>query len=101
MDTATGAWKPGGAAGPAVRRSPHGDGPGATGTERGRAGDADRVAGASPGDPDLEVRRPDRGATPAARRPAVHPVPAGIGRHMAEVERGWFRQVFLGADVPD
>jgi uncharacterized damage-inducible protein DinB len=25
----------------------------------------------------------------------------GLVRHMAEVERGWFRQVFLGDDVPD
>jgi uncharacterized damage-inducible protein DinB len=25
----------------------------------------------------------------------------GLVRHMAEVERGWFRQVFLGEDVPD
>jgi uncharacterized damage-inducible protein DinB len=25
----------------------------------------------------------------------------GLVRHMAEVERGWFQQVFLGADVPD
>jgi uncharacterized damage-inducible protein DinB len=25
----------------------------------------------------------------------------GLVRHMADVERGWFRQVFLGADVPD
>ena len=24
----------------------------------------------------------------------------GLVRHMAEVERGWFRQVFLGEDVP-
>src|SRR5262249_28105779 len=71
--------KPDGAAGPVVRGSPHGDGPGATGTERGRAGDADRLAGASPGYPDLEVRGPDCRATPPARRPAVHPVATGIG----------------------
>ncbi len=25
----------------------------------------------------------------------------GLVRHMAEVERGWFQQVFLGEDVPD
>jgi uncharacterized damage-inducible protein DinB len=25
----------------------------------------------------------------------------GLVRHMADVERGWFRQVFLGEDVPD
>ena len=25
----------------------------------------------------------------------------GLVRHMAQVERGWFRQVFLGEDVPD
>jgi len=25
----------------------------------------------------------------------------GLVRHMAEVERGWFRAVFLGEDVPD
>jgi len=25
----------------------------------------------------------------------------GLVRHMAEVERGWFRQLFLGEDVPD
>ena len=25
----------------------------------------------------------------------------GLVRHMAEVERAWFRQVFLGEDVPD
>ena len=25
----------------------------------------------------------------------------GLVRHMAEVERGWFRQVFLGEAVPD
>src|SRR5215471_8345594 len=25
----------------------------------------------------------------------------GLVRHMAEVERGWFQQVFRGADVPD
>ena len=25
----------------------------------------------------------------------------GLVRHMAEVERGWFRQVFPGEDVPD
>ena len=25
----------------------------------------------------------------------------GLVRHMAEVERGWFRQVFLGEDLPD
>jgi uncharacterized damage-inducible protein DinB len=25
----------------------------------------------------------------------------GLVRHMAEVERGWFRAVYLGADVPD
>jgi uncharacterized damage-inducible protein DinB len=25
----------------------------------------------------------------------------GLVRHMAEVERGWFQAVFLGADVPD
>src|SRR6516165_1105118 len=75
----TGASKPGGAAGPAVRGSPYGDGPGTTGAERGRAGDAGRLAGAPSGDPDLEVRGPDCGATPAACRPAIHPVPAGAG----------------------
>src|SRR5512140_2788736 len=79
IDGVTGVSKPGGAVGPAVRGSPYGGGPGATGAERGRAGDADRLAGASPGDPDLEVRGPDCGATPAARRPAVQPVPAGVG----------------------
>src|SRR5947208_10363765 len=25
----------------------------------------------------------------------------GLVRHMAEVERGWYQQVFLGEDVPD
>ena len=25
----------------------------------------------------------------------------GLVRHMADVERGWFQQVFLGDDVPD
>jgi uncharacterized damage-inducible protein DinB len=25
----------------------------------------------------------------------------GLVRHMADVERGWFRQVFLGEDIPD
>jgi uncharacterized damage-inducible protein DinB len=25
----------------------------------------------------------------------------GLVRHMSQVERGWFRQVFLGEDVPD
>jgi uncharacterized damage-inducible protein DinB len=25
----------------------------------------------------------------------------GLVRHMAEVERGWFQQIFLGEDVPD
>ena len=25
----------------------------------------------------------------------------GLVRHMADVERGWFQQVFLGEDVPD
>src|ERR1700751_3341394 len=25
----------------------------------------------------------------------------GLVRHMAEVERGWFRQVFLGENMPD
>ena len=25
----------------------------------------------------------------------------GLVRHMADVERGWFRQLFLGEDVPD
>jgi uncharacterized damage-inducible protein DinB len=25
----------------------------------------------------------------------------GLVRHLADVERGWFRQVFLGEDVPD
>jgi len=41
IDGAAGAGKPGGAAGSPVKGSPHGDGPGATGAERGRAGDAD------------------------------------------------------------
>ena len=38
------------------------------------------------------------------RRRAVPPSTLsllGLVRHMAEVERGWFRQVFLGEDVPD
>ena len=38
------------------------------------------------------------------RRRAVPPSSLsllGLVRHMAEVERGWFRQVFLGEDVPD
>jgi len=38
------------------------------------------------------------------RRPAVPPSTLsllGLVRHMAEVERGWFRQVFLGETVPD
>jgi uncharacterized damage-inducible protein DinB len=38
------------------------------------------------------------------RRRAVPPSTLsllGLVRHMAEVERGWFRAVFLGEDVPD
>jgi len=38
------------------------------------------------------------------RRRAVPPSTLsllGLVRHMAEVERGWFQQVFLGKDVPD
>jgi len=38
------------------------------------------------------------------RRRAVPPSTLsllGLVRHMAQVERGWFRQVFLGGDVPD
>src|SRR5215469_8155415 len=38
------------------------------------------------------------------RRRAVPPSTLsllGLVRHMAQVERGWFRQVFLGEDVPD
>ena len=38
------------------------------------------------------------------RRRAVPPSTLsllGLVRHMAEVERGWFQQVFLGEDVPD
>ena len=38
------------------------------------------------------------------RRRAVPPSTLsllGLVRHMADVERGWFRQVFLGEDVPD
>jgi uncharacterized damage-inducible protein DinB len=38
------------------------------------------------------------------RRRAVPPSSLsllGLVRHMAEVERGWFRAVFLGEDVPD
>src|SRR6266567_6840170 len=38
------------------------------------------------------------------RRRAVPPSALsllGLVRHMAEVERGWFRQVFLGEEVPD
>ena len=38
------------------------------------------------------------------RRRAVPPSTLsllGLVRHMAEVERGWFRQVFLGENVPD
>jgi len=38
------------------------------------------------------------------RRRAVPPSTLsllGLVRHMAEVERGWFRQLFLGEDVPD
>ncbi|HUA41998.1 MAG TPA: DinB family protein [Streptosporangiaceae bacterium] len=38
------------------------------------------------------------------RRRAVEPSTLsllGLVRHMAEVERGWFQQVFLGEDVPD
>jgi len=38
------------------------------------------------------------------RRRAVPPSSLsllGLVRHMAEVERGWFRQVFFGEDVPD
>jgi len=38
------------------------------------------------------------------RRRAVPPSTLsllGLVRHMAEVERAWFRQVFLGEDVPD
>jgi len=38
------------------------------------------------------------------RRRAVPPSTLsllGLVRHMAEVERGWFRQVFLAEDVPD
>jgi uncharacterized damage-inducible protein DinB len=38
------------------------------------------------------------------RRRAVPPSTLsllGLVRHMAEVERGWFRQAFLGEDMPD
>ena len=38
------------------------------------------------------------------RRRAVSPSTLsllGLVRHMAEVERGWFQQVFLGENVPD
>jgi uncharacterized damage-inducible protein DinB len=38
------------------------------------------------------------------RRRAVPPSTLsllGLVRHMADVERGWFQQVFLGEDVPD
>ena len=38
------------------------------------------------------------------RRRAVPPSTLsllGLVRHMAEVERGWFRQVFLGENLPD
>jgi uncharacterized damage-inducible protein DinB len=38
------------------------------------------------------------------RRRAVEPSTLsllGLVRHMAEVERGWFQQVFVGEDVPD
>jgi len=38
------------------------------------------------------------------RRRAVPPSTLsllGLVRHMAQVERGWFQQIFLGEDVPD
>jgi hypothetical protein len=46
------------------------------------------------------VRRPRRGAVGPALGAALHHVLLGLVRHMADVERNWFRRVMARADAP-
>jgi hypothetical protein len=60
---------------------------------RRRTHHAGGLAEVPPGHPRLEVRGSDRRTAEDRFRGAVHAVLMGLVRHMAEVERGWFRKV--------